>query len=116
MLQYFSKLSSDPLFVDQNNGDYHLQTGSPCINTGTDDSTTYPNLPNNDIDGNKRPRAIHFDMGAYEYVFGLKEAISLLQILTNITPLPFILIDVNNDGKISLEEVIFILQEISGQR
>jgi parallel beta-helix repeat protein/predicted outer membrane repeat protein len=26
--------TSDPLFVDADNGNYHLQTGSPCIDTG----------------------------------------------------------------------------------
>jgi len=27
-------ISSDPLFVDEENGDFHLQTGSPCIDAG----------------------------------------------------------------------------------
>ncbi len=30
-------ISADPMFVDQQAGDFHLRPGSPCINTGDDD-------------------------------------------------------------------------------
>ncbi|MCA9419300.1 MAG: hypothetical protein KC917_23740, partial [Candidatus Omnitrophica bacterium] len=29
-------ISGDPKFVDPENGDFHLQRGSPCIDSGTD--------------------------------------------------------------------------------
>ena len=41
--------------------DYHLQASSPCIDAGTDAGVT------TDADGNSRPLAGGFDMGAYEY-------------------------------------------------
>ena len=46
-------INSDPLFVDPLNGDYNLQPGSPCINTGN------PDPQYNDPDGTRN------DMGAY---------------------------------------------------
>jgi len=41
----------DPLFVDPTNDDFHLQTGSPCIDTGDNSA---PGLPATDIDGESR--------------------------------------------------------------
>ncbi len=51
----------DPLFVDAVHGNLRLQTGSPCIDTGTVDGA-----PTADIDGTPRPRGAGFDIGAYE--------------------------------------------------
>ena len=45
-------ISSDPLFVDAENNDYHLFPGSPCIDTGD---------PNSPLD----PDSTRADMGAY---------------------------------------------------
>ncbi len=71
-------ISADPLFTDPAHGDFHLQAFSPCIDSGTSD---WP-APASDFDGNPRvddpdvPNSgggiiPHYDMGAYEYVFGL---------------------------------------------
>ncbi len=46
-------ITQDPQFVNPSSYDYHLQPGSPCINTGD------PNANYNDIDGSRN------DMGAY---------------------------------------------------
>jgi hypothetical protein len=66
--------NTDPLFI----GDYidsldirmpeyyHLSENSPCINTGTAD-TTGLNLPNMDLAGNHRIWNNRIDMGCYEY-------------------------------------------------
>ena len=46
-------ISADPLFADPENGDFHLQPSSPCINSGN------PELIYNDHDGSRN------DIGAY---------------------------------------------------
>jgi len=43
-------ISSDPLFVDPSQGDFHLQAGSPCIDTGTG-----TDAPSEDFEGDPRP-------------------------------------------------------------
>ena len=54
-------INSDPLFVDSSNGDYHIGSGSPCIDTGTSNGA-----PVTDIEGNMRPYGTGIDIGAYE--------------------------------------------------
>lgn len=56
-------IRQDPLFVDPENGDVHLQYGSPCIDTGTSEGA-----PNYDIDRDVRPQGSGCDMGADEYL------------------------------------------------
>lgn len=58
-------LTGDPLFVSytgEATGDYHLQSGSPAIDTGT-----ASNAPSSDFDGNPRPQGAGYDIGAYEF-------------------------------------------------
>ncbi|MFH1097303.1 MAG: right-handed parallel beta-helix repeat-containing protein [Candidatus Desantisbacteria bacterium] len=55
-------ISSDPLFVG--NGDYHLQSGSPCKDAGT--NSAIPTWLTTDKDGSQRMNGI-VDIGAYEY-------------------------------------------------
>ncbi len=52
-------IDADPLFALES--DYHLTSGSPCIDTGTDAGI------DTDIDGDSRPQGIGFDMGSDEY-------------------------------------------------
>jgi len=64
-------ISFDPLFTNPTQGDYHLQQGSPSIDSG--DNLT-PNLPDKDLDGH--PRILDgdgngtaiVDMGGYEFL------------------------------------------------
>jgi len=55
------EIGQDPKFQDLNNGDYHLEGDSPCIDAGTDLSLTQ------DYDGNPVPSGYAPDIGAYEY-------------------------------------------------
>ena len=55
-------ISSDPQFVDPLDGNYHLQSTSPCINAGTSNA-----VESVDLDGNPRIVGGFVDMGAYEY-------------------------------------------------
>ncbi|MHC4084123.1 MAG: right-handed parallel beta-helix repeat-containing protein [Planctomycetota bacterium] len=66
-------VGADPCFVelgywDANerwiDGDYHLLSGSPCINTGDPNDVAAPN--DMDLDGNSRIIGGQIDMGAYE--------------------------------------------------
>jgi len=52
----------DPVFVGAAGGDFHLDTGSPCIDTGYPGTTV-----TEDIEGNPRPAGSRCDMGAYEH-------------------------------------------------
>ncbi|HSM57101.1 MAG TPA: Ig-like domain-containing protein, partial [Candidatus Sulfomarinibacteraceae bacterium] len=57
-----NNLDGDPLFVDPAAGDYHLQAGSPAI-----DSALVLGI-GVDRDGVARPQGDGYDRGAYEYV------------------------------------------------
>ena len=56
-----NNIAGDPLFVDIEHGDYHLQSNSPAIDAGT---TT---LSTEDYEGNTIPNSTAPDIGAYEY-------------------------------------------------
>ena len=64
----YYNIQMDPLFVDPDNGNYHLQSNSPCIGAG--DPDTDISDYENDLDGNYRIRDAVIDMGAYEYQIG----------------------------------------------
>ena len=68
-----SMLDSDPMFVDIHNRDFHLQAGSPAINSGTVDTAGLM-IPEKDLAGNTRVIGNRIDMGCYESdVTSLKE-------------------------------------------
>ena len=54
-----------PKFYDPINGDYHIQTNSPCLTAG---STSAPALPATDLDGNPRIVNGNVAMGCYEFI------------------------------------------------
>lgn len=56
-------ITNAPLFIDATNGDFHLQTNSPCINAGNNSYTA----AGGDLDGNARIAGGTADMGAYEF-------------------------------------------------
>lgn len=60
-----NNVSGNPNFVDELTGDYHLLTGSPAINTGTE---VIPNaiIPDYDADYTNRIKDCGIDMGAFE--------------------------------------------------
>ena len=61
-------INEDPLFVDMESGDFHINEDSPCIDTGT---RTAPNLPETDIDSEPRVCGQNVDMGVDELCGGL---------------------------------------------
>ncbi|MCA9432081.1 MAG: hypothetical protein KC940_16330, partial [Candidatus Omnitrophica bacterium] len=76
-------IDANPRFSNRENGDYHLQRGSPCIDSGTDTGLT------EDFDGNDRPVG-DYDMGAFEF--------------------PFLRSDIDGSGKVDSHDLL-ILQE-----
>ncbi len=64
-------IDADPLFADPDNGDFRLQTGSPCIDAGDPNFVPAPGAT--DLDGLKRlwdgdaNGVAAVDMGAYEF-------------------------------------------------
>ena len=80
-------VTNEPMFVsyDGNPMDFHLATGSPCIDAGDPLSTV-----TNDYDGVRRPNdgngdgTNRVDMGAYEYT-GALAALSVLPTTTNVS-------------------------------
>lgn len=54
-------VSSDPLFVDPSDRDFHLRAGSPCVDAGKNEVWMWDAV---DLDGNPRVWGDIVDMGA----------------------------------------------------
>ena len=112
-------MNTPPLFVDPNEGDYHLQSGSPCIDAGTNTGA-----PSEDKDGLFRPQdgngdglAI-CDIGTYEYIEmtvlspGLN-LVSFPQGFEKVCPTDSCLWDFYNDQNLTLVKMQTYLAEQS---
>ena len=93
----------DPLFVDPDNGDFHLKPESPCIDAGTSDG------PAEDLDGNPRPvdvpgtgrdGANAFDIGCYEFQEGVLPPNA----------------DLDGDGKVDAKDLLMFQRQWSESR
>jgi hypothetical protein len=96
-------IGADPLFVDANNSDLHLQSGSPCIDAGH--NWAIAGFADTDLDGNPRfadgpaddtgcGLPVVVDMGAYEYQGD---------------PFPVKLGDINGDGSVGFTDFLLLL-------
>jgi hypothetical protein len=113
-------IDADPLFVDPDNGDYHLQAGSPCIDAGhnwavardvadLDEDGDTTELTPYDLDGNPRFVAdpVDFDpgcgipavvdMGSYEFQIG--------------GPFPVKFADITGDGIVDTVDFLGLLAQ-----
>ena len=61
-------ISSDPMFINTDNNNYHLESttigytvDSPCVDAGTSTGA-----PTTDLDGATRPQGVTYDIGVYE--------------------------------------------------
>jgi predicted outer membrane repeat protein len=59
-----NNLDVAPQFFDPVGGDFHLQSGSPCVNAGTNGA---PSISGLDLDAEPRIASGAVDMGCYEY-------------------------------------------------
>ena len=124
-------IDADPLFVDPDNGDYHLSPGSPCIDAG--DNSAVPKDIVTDLDGN--PRFVDdpctddtgfgdlpiVDMGAYEFQGsscdlngdGSVGILDLLILLGSWGPCPDppnpCPADLNGDGSVGILDLLMLL-------
>ena len=62
-------LTTDPAFVNPANHNYHLASGSPCIDAGTTAVPDPPGLPTTDFEGDPRVLGAAPDIGADEYPY-----------------------------------------------
>jgi Right handed beta helix region len=60
-IDWIDNTIADPLFVDLAQGDLHVQTGSPAIDTAKEEYATPE-----DLDGAARPQGVGPDIGSYE--------------------------------------------------
>lgn len=101
-----SEINVDPLFVDPFYGDYHLQSGSPCIDSGD------PNLPI-DPDGTVSDIGAfyyHQNVDSYNYEI-INSEVTLMNYPNPFNPLTRIEFSIQNDSRIE----IFIFN-IKGQK
>jgi len=92
-----NNISDNPLWVNPDNGDYHLSNWSSCIGSGTASYLNIP-IPTKDIEGH--PRGTSPDIGAYEN--------------DRATPLTPMLGDVNGDESVTPVDISLIVKHVAG--
>jgi len=114
----------DPDFVNYGSYDYHLNTTSPCRDTGTDIQTT-----NIDIDGLLRPIFKTWDIGAYECAgtylsqiiggndFAKGSGVTKTSVISavNLLALPIVSGDTNFDSEDKWSKVLSVYKHADGQ-
>ena len=83
--------------VDPANGDFHPLAGSPTIDAGTNEYA-----PADDLDGVARPVGDTVDIGPYEYTGST----------TGVAMPVFLVWDVNEDGQVSVLDLIVVAQNL----
>lgn len=78
-------ITANPLFVNTAAGDYHLMSGSSCINSGLDSVVT---AGQTDLDGRPRKLGAHVDIGAYEFLtagyYSMADVVKALRITSGV--------------------------------
>ncbi|MCG3198920.1 MAG: hypothetical protein GHCLOJNM_03427 [bacterium] len=106
-------ISDDPLFIDATIGNFHLQPGSPCIDTAGTSG------PSDDLDGNPRPADVfglgregtgdEYDMGAYEFQPPVPTPTPTETLLPTPTMNPAS--DINQSGKVDTEDLLLLIAD-----
>lgn len=116
-------ISADPLFNNPPAGDFHLLTGSPCINAGDDTAVTPGET---DLDGKPRIAGSQVDIGAYEYIgtavpYSVAEAAAALKIAGGLISVPntdFARLNVESSGAsalvVDMYDAIHIARKVAG--
>lgn len=99
-----SNISADPLFIEAANGNFRIQEGSSCINSGTNLEWMSAGV---DLDGNPRKMGSRVDMGAYERIP------SVYKIITSKTTNGVIIPAGTNDIE-SMESITFTMLADTG--
>lgn len=99
---YENCLDEDPLFVDLENEDFHLNANSPCINAGAPETPDVI-LEGLDLDGIGRVNDGMVDLGAFEYdldgIYETSKNVSTILIVGNpITASSYAEIETNNNS------------------
>ncbi len=85
IFNHANNINKDPLFVDPDNGDFHLQPDSPCINKGDNNA---PSLPDFDFDRQPRIMGETVDMGADEFLVSYDDGDSVNSSIEDGVPTP----------------------------
>ena len=100
-----NNINEDPLFIDDINGDFHLQATSPCIDTGTDIglpfSGTAPDMGCYEYGILNAPYAVSYNPNPNEIDVNLTETVSVV-FNEEITEIDLNLIDIKDENNVSV--------------